>query len=199
VIVKSKIPFTLLDRTIDNLNCPGVSSDNRGGILEAMELLNRSGAERIGYLGGNVGISTAFDRYSGYMEGLKRLKLRYGDVFARVNLAYKPAAGFEGAKQLAQAGADAIIAGDNTLGIGAIQYLQSAKLRIPEDMALIVFDDYPWMDIATPPITRIWQDTGRMGSEAARILLKRMEDEEENEKLLLPTRLILGGSHLKTR
>lgn len=81
--------------------------------------------------------------------------------------------------------------------MGAVQYFREAGIQIPKDISLIVYDDYDWARIFTPPITVVRQEAFEMGRKSARLLIDRMNKKEEEEKkeiIQLETQLIKRNS-----
>jgi LacI family transcriptional regulator len=87
----------------------------------------------------------------------------------------------------------AIIVGSNQATFGAIQAIQAANLRIPDDISLIGADDKVFTDLLTPPLSVIWRDMAEVGRAAAKLLLARLGGDTS------PPRSITIGSELILR
>ena len=72
----------------------------------------------------------------------------------------------------------------NTITLGALKAIREASLRIPEDISLLSFDNYSYMDYMEPPITRISQPTEDMGKLATKILFDRIDSVPNNTSQL---------------
>ena len=71
------VPVVLIDRRLDGVSLPFVGSDNEQAAVRAIELLAQSGRRRIGYIGGTLDFSSAYDRYRGYQKALAALGLAH--------------------------------------------------------------------------------------------------------------------------
>jgi LacI family transcriptional regulator len=83
----------------------------------------------------------------------------------------------------------------NTITLGALKAIREAFLKIPQDISLISFDNYTYMDYMEPPITRIGQPVEDMGKLATKILFDKIESMPNNtSQLKLSPSLIIGES-----
>jgi DNA-binding LacI/PurR family transcriptional regulator len=86
---------------------------------------------------------------------------------------------------------DAIVCCDDADALSTLKALQAKKVRVPEQVAVIGFDDIPEAALSTPPLTTIRQPMNSMGREAAEMLLERMQNKNApSEKKVLPVKLI---------
>jgi LacI family transcriptional regulator, galactose operon repressor len=90
----------------------------------------------------------------------------------------------------------ALIATNNFITIGAMKALQEVGLDVPEDIALVGFDDLPAAMVTFPFFTVISQPAYEMGTRAMKLLLERLEGKETNhfQEVILPTQLIIRRS-----
>ena len=103
--------------------------------------------------------------------------------------------GYLGAKQLARSGVDAIFAGNDITAIGILQALRELDLRVPEDVAVIGFDDLPNSVLATPQLTTVRQPVQQKGVTATNLLLDLIEGQITSPRqVLLPTELVIRQS-----
>jgi LacI family transcriptional regulator len=90
----------------------------------------------------------------------------------------------------------AIFAGNNFIAVGVLRAIREAGLHVPQDMALVAFDDLPPTYVVDPFLTVAAQSAYEMGQKATLLLLQRMMGRapEDNQEILLPTRLIIRKS-----
>ena len=188
-----EMPFVLLDRQTDE-NSPCVASDNKAGVIGAVQLFANCGKRRIGFIGGSE-TATGRQRYEGYLEAIARLGIQREEGIICLNSNYSIQTGMQCALALINAGVDAIFAADNVMMMGALRSIKSRSLKIPEDIGLIGFDDFEWMENISPPLTTIKQQTFQMGYIAAEMLIKKLEGTEQNESVILDTVLVVRSSH----
>jgi LacI family transcriptional regulator len=89
----------------------------------------------------------------------------------------------------------AVLSANNVMTLGALQYIHEYGINIPEDLALISFDDIAWAPSLRPPLTVVAQPVHEIGRVAARLLLERIEEPQGSIKhVTLETRLIARAS-----
>lgn len=99
-------------------------------------------------------------------------------------------------QQIIQCGTtfDAVFAGDDDAAMGVLLALREAGLRVPEDIAVVGFDDQSFSTTLVPPLTTVRAPIQEVGEQAVQLLLKMMSGEEINPHLVLPTQLVLRQS-----
>jgi LacI family transcriptional regulator, galactose operon repressor len=175
-LVAAGVPTVLIDRFVP-AGIDQVGVENTESMAALVEHLAGHGHRRIGMISGMVGLSTSDERVAGYRLGLVRSGLRPDPVLEAC-----------GASQVEPARAaverllglpsppSAIVIGNNLMTLGALRELRDAGRRVPEDVALAAFDDFPWAELVAPPLTTIAQPTYQIGVEAVRLLLERIAE-----------------------
>jgi len=110
---------------------------------------------------------------------------------------YKQASGIALADELLALPAPptALFVANNLMAVGAIEAIHARNLKIPQDVAIIGFDDLPWADALDPPLTMVRQPAYEVGRAAAELLLKRLDNRNSPPAWLrLRPRLILRQS-----
>ena len=176
---------------------PGLSvgCDNFRGGREAAAHLLGLGRRRIAFLGNNAGNYPEFqERYRGYAAALREAGLEPMPAL-QVDALSDEADGRGAAAALLDRGEhfDAIVAASDLIAIGAMRLLQDRGRRVPEDVALVGFDDIPAASIANPPLTTIHQDTREAGTALVETLLKLVRGEDATATVL-PARLVVRAS-----
>ncbi|MDI4643515.1 LacI family DNA-binding transcriptional regulator [Cohnella hashimotonis] len=196
--VKDKYPVVFIDRQPRGYAGDHVLSDGFGASLQAMRLLLDKGHKRIGFLTGYLGITTSMERLEGYKKALEERNLPFDQ-----NLIHVTSASFDHGYQavpklLEVPGITALFVANNVLTMGAMGYLQEKRIRIPQDLAVIGYDDYDWTKITTPPLTVIRQPSFELGEKAAEVMLSRIEkgfvNGEEPQSYRLPAELVVRDS-----
>ena len=86
---------------------------------------------------------------------------------------------------------DAVFGLNDTLALGAMRVLQEAGRRVPEDVAVVGFDDHPWMSLLDPPLTTVSQPMYDLGITAAELLIDKVEGRVDgNQQKVLPTTFV---------
>lgn len=164
-----------------------VDVNNEQGAALAVEHLYAQGYARVAYLGGDENIGFVKRRLKGY-----RVALKTGST----QLAYPTDGTTEDAgRAVAEAMAvpekpDAFLCNDNLTAFGALKALKAAGWRVPDQIGLVVFDNYPLAAYTDPPLTAVNVDTAMLGEETARLLFQRIERHVTNRQTMLCTSLI---------
>lgn len=196
-IQKHGIPVVILDRRIPDVSTDSVRCDSEGGAYQLVRLLQELGHRRIAILGGPEGISTADDRLAGYRRAMAEIGQTEDNELVQSGL-FTMSSGYEMVKKAVAKTPrpTAIFAANNFLTVGALRGLQDCGLRVPEDVALVGFDDIP-PDLTTFPfLTVAAQPAYEIAQTATKLLLARLTGEapETYQEIILPTELIIRHS-----
>jgi len=186
------ISVVVLDRRVSGVNTDFVRADSENGANRLIKLLIGLGHERIAVITGPKKVSTAVDRVKGYRQalvdaGLKENELVYYGSFTQQS-------GYDFTKQamLQSPRPTAIFAANNFILLGVVKALRELQLKVPEDISVVGFDDFPESMLVKPFFTAVLQPAYEMGRLAAELLLKRISGELSGEcqKIILQTELI---------
>ncbi|HEU4819640.1 MAG TPA: substrate-binding domain-containing protein, partial [Qipengyuania sp.] len=172
-----------------------VGSDNLGAGRIAGAHLIESGRRQIAFLGHADEHYPEFEhRYDGLCDALRAAGVE-PDAALQFDALTSENAGFQAASALIASGHpfDAIFAASDLIAIGAMRALTGAGRRIPEDVAVIGFDNIPAASLTSPPLTTIQQDIAGAGECLVETVLAQIEGREPPQPRL-PTRLIVRGS-----
>ena len=196
-IVKSNVPFVLIDREIKDTPYDFVISNNEKGSFEAIKLMYEKGRRKIAFVGSMLRTSASYERFIGYKKFIAEYSLPENNKLVVLNDELSISNGIKSAEYLLKQGADGIFVSDNTLTLGVFRYLKMNKVRFSEEISLIGYDDYPWMEDVEPSITTVKQHPFEMGYKAADILLSSLQNPSIKERRLfiLETKLICRKSH----
>ncbi len=170
-----------IDRGLTNLSADVVKSDNEKGAFTATEHLINLGHKRIAHITGDPAIPTTQERIAGYKAALHKYNLPVDDSLIKGRESnYK--SGVEIAQEILdmQERPTAIFCGNNLLTLGSLETLLKQNIRIPEEIAIVGFDDMYWAASLNPPLTAIRQHGFEIGQRATELLCQR---------ILNPTRL----------
>ncbi|HZG85833.1 LacI family DNA-binding transcriptional regulator [Paenibacillus sp.] len=193
--IVSNYPVVFIDRRARGYEADCVIADGYGGSYKAVKTLIDKGHRNIGLITGGLGISTSDERFNGYRQALADHGIPYEEDMVRIaHPSFE--SGYENAKRLLdEQNVTALFIANNVLTMGAMKYLQDMNIRIPEQLAVIGFDDYDWTRITTPPLTVIRQPSFELGEKAAEVMLERLADSAKPfEEYCLDTALVLRGS-----
>lgn len=171
-----------------------VSIDNVAAAQTAVEHLIKQGRRRIATITGNLNISDGEDRLTGYRKALEASGIAY-DADLVISAQFNRHHGYMGMKELLDRNFDAIFAANDAIALGIMQAASELGLRIPDDFALVGFDDLNIAIQLTPPLTTIRQPILEKGARAADLLIDLIEGKVKTPKtILLPTELIVRES-----
>lgn len=176
---------------------PGVSigCDNFLGGSQAARHLIDLGRRRIAFLGHASGhYPEFFERYRGYAQVLRDAGLEVSPSL-QVDAINLELSGHEATRELIKRGEpfDAIVTASDLIAIGAMRELREHQVAVPDDVAVVGFDDIPAASLASPPLTTVMQDTRAAGEVLVDTLLGSIHNEPVEEKVL-PTRLVVRRS-----
>ncbi len=168
------VPTVLADRVLGDGH-DEVSAENTEPTAMLVDHLAGLGHRRIGFIAGIEGMSTTTERCAGYWEGLRRNGLATHPDLLRPGASVSPVAREAAYDLLTREHAPtAVIAANNAMTIGVMQALRDLDLRVPDDVALVAFDDFPWADLFAPRLTAIAQPSWEIGTKAVQLLLDRL-------------------------
>lgn len=199
--VNKNVPILQFDRTYQNLESNRVIIDNYRASVEAIEYLIKTGCKNIGHLAGLQYREIYRLRTQGYLDALKKNNIPFRpELLIESNLNKKD--GVANAAELLRANRDldAVFCSNDTSAISAVLFFKRVGKRIPEDISIIGFNNDPGADIVEPEITTIEQPGYEMGRAATNLLIKQIENEDEDYKpqtLVIDTRLIIRSSTRK--
>jgi len=168
----------------------------------AVKYLVRTGRKRIGYIRMPPYISVVHHRYAGYKQGLVECGIEPdGDIVYQcpndeVGKTHQEI-GYEGAQALMSKDnpPDAIMTIVDIMAVGAIQYLKQAGYKVPKDVGVVGFDNLGLSTIIEPNLTTIAQPTERIGEEAAKILIAKINgDDTVDDKIMFEPEFIIRQS-----
>ena len=192
-----KIPFVMLDRFINETVCPSIIVNHiRGGELVTRHLLEL-GHKRIACMVGPELLADARQRYEGYKKAMQEAGIKV-DPELVIHGDYSRKGGYEVAKTLLERHATAIVACNDMAAFGVMEYLDEQKVRVPEDISVVGYDDIIFSSMLKVPLTTIHQPIYEMGVEAVRQLMHQINQEEyTNGAVIFEPELIIRDSTAK--
>lgn len=187
-LIRSGVPVVCSGRPMTHHPVPYVDVEQEGGARAAVRYLLDSGRRRIATIAGPQDMSAGIDRLKGYRAELRdsnrRSIVAVGD-FTRESGAQAMRQLLEDDPQL-----DAVFAANDLMADGAMRILRQAGRRVPEDVAMIGFDDMEFTRYTEPPLTTIRQPITQIGRSLVRQLLRLSGGEQIEPAMVLPTELI---------
>ena len=189
-------PVVFVDRKPKGISGDCVLADGFSGTYEAIQIMLQAGHRRIGFVSGPLGYTTSDERLAGYVRALEKNGVAVEQTLIKEGIPTFEN-GYSFARQLIkEQQVTALFVANNMMTLGAMGFLQDAKVRIPEEVAVIGFDDYDWTRITNPPLSVIKQPAYELGRRAAEIMLHRINSPKKAafQEYRLPTELVLRAS-----
>lgn len=191
------VPFVLIDRFFPGIATSSISINNFAASHDAVSHLIRSGRKRIGMIAYKTNMHHIAERRRGYSEALTDndlptaglLKLaRYSHIKEDIRTAIDQLMG-------AKKPADALFFATNSLAIEGLRYIIELGIKVPEQLAVVSFDESEAFDLFHAPVTFIRQPILEMGKAAVRVLLEHIRDgERPAEEVCIDTELVIRRS-----
>jgi LacI family transcriptional regulator len=190
------VPFVLVDRTVAGFDADAVVGDSGAGGRRLVEHLIGLGHRRIGMIVESDEVSTARDRRAGYEAALAGAGLPL-DPELVVDSSVDPAGGLSGMARLLELEPrpTAVFTVNNLVALGAIEAVRAAGLEVPDDVALVCFDDIEYASRLYPFLTAMVQPAETFGALGTQLLLERIERRAPDR----PRLVVLPGDFLVRR
>ncbi|MDX6322652.1 MAG: LacI family transcriptional regulator [Propionibacteriaceae bacterium] len=175
---KQGVPVVVIDRPVP-ADVDQVAAESVQPTAELVDHLAGLGHRRIAMISGRTGLTTTTERIQGYRLGLQRSKRAFhralqldGDsTAAGARIALRQLMALDRPPT-------ALVVANHTMTIGVLRTAKEIGVRIPDDLAVVCFDDFEWADLFHPGLTAIAQPTETMGVQAANLVLSRLTDPE---------------------
>jgi LacI family transcriptional regulator len=191
------VPMVVIDPAGQpSYDVPTIGATNWAGGLAATQHLTGLGHTRIGCVAGPKRLLCSRARLDGYRAGLDAAGIGFDEKLVRQG-EFNPEAGFKGAAALLELPdpPTAIFASSDQIAFGVYEAIRRRRLRVPDDISVVGFDDLPEARWSSPPLTTVRQPLSEMGTLAARTVLRLAQGEEiESPRLELATELVVRDS-----
>jgi LacI family transcriptional regulator len=186
---------------LSSVNIRGkVLVDNFKGSYDAVTYLSKNGYKKIAYLSGPLNTKTASERLKGYKQALIDNKLIYDPKTVKCG-EYKIEWGQMGVDSLLaeKADFDSIFCGNDLIAVGAMKQLKNHKIRVPEDIGIMGYDDIYMSSYVEPSLTTVKQPIYQMGYKAMELMLNILkssnkETSQEIKTIILDTEIVERNS-----
>ncbi len=189
--------YIVLLGQLPSTGIPSVDVDNIGGARIATQHLISLGHRRIALITNAPPAYTASaDRLAGYRQTLETAGIAYREAFVRYGN-FTPQSGFSAMSSLLalEPRPKAVFVASDTVALGALQAARQHGLRVPEDLALVGFDDIPLAEFVAPPLTAVHLPAYGLGWGAADLLIRLIVGEEiRDPHVVLETELVVRES-----
>lgn len=197
-IQQRDIPVVFVDYFLPDENYPAVLIDNISGGLLATQHLIKCGRQRIGFIGGDIQHPSIYDRYQGYQRALEQNGIPGQETLVVVDEPYPDRqSGYRAMEKLIRRApdVDAVFACNDAMALGALQCLKEKGKKIPQDIALIGFDDVEADLTVDPSLSTIRVNKEELGIQAIRLMIEILNSSKPiSRKILVPVELVARES-----
>lgn len=201
---ENNTPLVFYDRVCDEIESSKVLIDDFEAASKACEHLISIGCRRIAHIAGNQNSSIFRGRLEGYKATLQKHNMSVYDTLISFGSSLSREEGLELAEKLFSQPTppDGLFCANDNTAISAIQIAKKKELRIPDDIAIVGFSNTPASTIIEPTLTTIDDHAFEMGQSAARLLIRQIENNDENiasETITIRNDLIIRESTRRFR
>ncbi|MCS7248828.1 MAG: LacI family transcriptional regulator [Anaerolineales bacterium] len=178
-LCSQNIPTVCIVRQVKAAQLDTIVFEDFKGAKAATEELIKSGHRRIGYIGGDVGYSSNYDRWQGFLAAIREAGLPAEECYVRLGT-LRSEWGAKAAEELLhlQPPPTAFFVASNAIMPGVIKTLRSHRIKIPEQISLICFDDLDWFSFSQPPISAVATSHTHLAQACVELLLRRIRGED---------------------
>ncbi|WP_041607596.1 LacI family DNA-binding transcriptional regulator [Halobacteroides halobius] len=197
-VAKNQLPTVVLDRELESEHICNVLIDNIKGAYKAVSHLTKLGIEKIAYLSGATDSYDNKNRFKGYKKALLDKGISYQpDWF--IEGCFTEESGYKAIKELlvnkkSANLPEAIFAANDEMAIGAIQALQEGNIKVPDDIAVVGFDDINLASYIRPSLTTISHPKYQLGKLATQMVFEGLEENFAGKSITISTDLVVRES-----
>ncbi len=192
--VDANVPLVVAGRPFRSDNVSYIDIDNVNAANMAVSHLIRLGRRRIAMINGPTTSTVGIDRKAGYLKALRERGLEQSENLI-VESDFTEAGGYYSIQRLLPAKPDAVFAASDIMAIGAMRAIREAGLRIPDDIALVGFDDLPLSPLYDVQLTTVRQPVEQFGAKAVDVLIDLIEHGMNPPRhVIMGTELVIRGS-----
>ena len=189
----AEFPVVAFDRPLEAYDTDTILAKNRRGTREAIEHLIGHGHRSIAFVGGQERTYTVEKRFEGYLQAIGEEKIEEMSRFGAVDIETATGAALDLLK--APEPPTAFFAWNNLATVGVLSALSHVGLRVPDDVAVIGFDDFELGALLYPRLTLVRQPAAALGRHAAELLFERLKGRQfPYRRVVLDTELMIRDS-----
>jgi DNA-binding LacI/PurR family transcriptional regulator len=180
-LIEREVPFVLVERNFSDPRVHCIWVDNIEGSYLATKYLIEKGHRRIAHISGNLDFQVALDRLEGYKKALAEYEIPFAEELIATGKFFCHD-GYTAMKELLsyEPRCTAVFVSNDSMAYGALQALHEAGIKVPDNMAVIGYDDLEFSTLTNPPLTTIRQPRYEMGSKALETLIKLLQKDNDD-------------------
>lgn len=202
-IIDNDIPLILFDKIAKTINCSKVLIDDRKAAYDAVSYLIKKGRKRIAHFRGDLNPQNSIDRFLGYKKALLDNNINFDPALVYMcnnNSDFND--GFINAEKLIKDhgdNVDAIFTVNDLIAIGALNYFNKSRIKVPKRIALFGFSNWFMTQITSPSLSSVEQNGYKIGEKSAEVLFHELDCKHkgipiEHQKIIINTHLVIRES-----
>ena len=195
ILKSNNIPFVLVDRYIEGYESElGVYCKNREGVGEGVKYLYDKGYRKIAFVSGSSKLYVFKERLKGYTDFMKEYDIYDPSYVFDGDISLK--GGIDATEKILSSvkAVDAIFFSNDVMALGGIKVLVRKGYKIPQDIAVMGFDNIQMAEFIEPELTTIAQPIYEMGKASCELLVKHINEEDAEKQIFFTTKLIVRGT-----
>lgn len=195
-VISKNIPTVVLNRKVDYVEVGNILSDDFTGAYNVVNYLIEQGHELIAIIEGKIGFHSTQERNHGYATALKNRGINVSHHY-QVQGNYDIESGFEAMKKLLEQKPypTAVFCSNDDMAVGAMKAISEKKLKVPQDISLVGFDDSMLSAYITPALTTVKRPIELISQEGAKHMLARLDHQDvARETIYMKTELVVRQS-----
>lgn len=196
-LIERNIPLVFFDRIPHDIKSSCVEIDNFQGAYDVVNLLIKTGRKRIAFISTSSHINVFKNRLEGYKQALADNHILFNNDYYIEQPGHCMSDGYSGAQKLTELEVrpDAVLGVSDDAAIGAIKFLKTKNIRVPEDISVVGFDNGPMCIVCDPELTVVNQPISRLTTECFELLMNQINAPSTNfEKRVIKGEIIFRGS-----
>jgi len=197
-LARQPIPVVLVNRVAEDHGFSSASADDVAGVRAAVAHLGALGHTRIAHVAGPQSLSTGYGRFQAFISAMGHLGCETDNQLVRFAATFSITEGIRCAAELLSVDMPptAIVAANDMLALGCYTAAEGAGLRCPDDVSIVGYNDMPFMDRLSPPLTTVRIPHYDLGARAGELLLERINhpDAPLRSTILVPQLVVRGST-----
>lgn len=196
--VSSYIPVVVFDKDYDHENVVSIVLDNFYGAYSATKHLIENGCSNIVHLGGTYELYVSLQRLEGYRAAMKEFDLKA----IAYPVGYDEDKGYQKMREILSSGqrVDGVFCMNDLVAVGALKAVREFSLRVPEDIAIVGFDDDEQLcEVVSPSLSSVHQPVEEMGEVSAKLLFELIKGNKKIKRYIFSPQLVVRQSSSKRK
>lgn len=198
---RKNVPVVLIDRYFQHLQTDYVIINNYASAYTAVDHLVKNGSRRIAMMAYDTPLEHMQQRISGYRAALRDNGIEYQEDWLSLvsyNDVVKQVEAYIKALTTPRLRIDGFFFATNTLAVESLKLLTQMDIRIPDDLAIVSFDESDAFDLFYPPVTYVSQSLDALGKGAVELALARIRDKKtKTRQLVIESKLVIRESSVR--